>query len=542
MKKRKLSIKAQLGILSISFLIFASIVIFQLQYNQSQQSSEIEDLKESHKIVIHYLTIAENERKILKSLEEFINSPVAAIQDKEIMNIRIQINDWETYLNKWIENIKGLNSKNFLEIKDELFKKRFIEKKQRNARAYKKAIELCKNRDLESAKAVIFVEKIYNPPIAKTIRAIINSIQTKIEKDKNTRNTLYTLSIVILLIALIILIYFSFRTFSNIIISLNKLKAGAERIIDENYTKTVKVSTPLELSELANSFNEMQVTIKERDKKILTDQEHINSLNEELSLQVDDGKQTIAKQNISLTKKNEELEQILYAASHDLRTPLISIQGFSEELKTSCEELKENLAKENIDIETIKEIIDEEINSALKYIVNGSTRMELLLEGLLRLSRMGKNALDIQELDMNELTNNIKDSLTVQLTESKAELTIETLEDCKGDRYMIEQIIQNFINNAIKYRSNERDCKILVYSEKISENIIRYYVEDNGIGLNEEQKEKVFNAFYRVREDKVPGDGVGLSIARRAVDLHSGTIGVESEDGQGSIFYFEIPA
>ncbi len=552
MKIKKLTIKEALIILSASFILFATIVLSHLVYTQHLQNAEVEHLKESHNVVVRYLTIAENERKFLEALNHFANSPASTLQDQELNEIEKQISDWELYFNKWVDSISILNNNSFNKIRNEFFNKRFIEDKKRQGHNYKNSIKLCKKRNLEKAKQSLKeakeivkdsleVEKKYSPSVAKTIKAIINSIQTKLEADKKFNKRIYMIVITCLLISVTLLIYFSFKLFANLIIGLQRLKAGAERIINEDYNKEVKVRSPEELAELAKSFNEMQSTIKERDKKILTDKEKINSLNEELSMQVDDGKQTISKQNLALTTKNEELEQILYAASHDLRTPLISIQGFSEELKTSCNELKESLDSEDCDIAKVKEIIDDEINSALKYIVNGSTRMELLLEGLLRLSRMGKNALDIQDLDMNELANSIKDSVEIQLNDAKAELSIETLENCKGDRYMIEQILLNFVNNAIKYRSSERECKIMIYSEKVNTELIRYYVEDNGIGLTNEQKEKVFNAFYRVSNDKVEGDGVGLSIARRAIDLHSGSIGVESEEGLGSIFYFEIP-
>ncbi len=105
---------------------------------------------------------------------------------------------------------------------------------------------------------------------------------------------------------------------------------------------------------------------------------------------------------------------------------------------------------------------------------------------------------------------------------------------------MIEQVITNFLTNAIKYHDPDRQCEITITSEKTDFGS-RYSVKDNGIGISEENLDKVFHAFYRVDEETVEGDGVGLAIINRAIDLQGGKHSVESTLGEGSTFIFEIP-
>jgi len=285
----------------------------------------------------------------------------------------------------------------------------------------------------------------------------------------------------------------------------------------------------------------MQVAIDTRDKKITEDREEITKLNEILEKKVDDSGKTIVNQNKALKRKNAELEQILHAASHDLRTPLISIQGFSEELRTTCEILDAELSKEGeVNKDKLKQLFEEEVSLALNYIVNGSKRMEILLEGLLRISRMGRDSLQVAPINMTELTKAVTDTLSIQIEESKAKINVGDLLACKGDSSLVEQVITNLLTNAIKYREPSRECVIDIMSEEL-EDRIRYTVKDNGIGIGEDNISKVFNAFYRVDEETIEGDGVGLAIINRAVDLHNGKATVESVLGEGSSFSFEIP-
>jgi signal transduction histidine kinase len=166
--------------------------------------------------------------------------------------------------------------------------------------------------------------------------------------------------------------------------------------------------------------------------------------------------------------------------------------------------------------------------------------MELLLEALLRISRMGRESLQVKQLNMKELLNNVTDNLGFQLNEADVELTIDKLDDCYADAAQMEQVFTNLIANAIKYRAKDRKCKIGIRSEK-DEDCTRYYVSDNGIGIGPEHQDRIFHAFYRVDTEITEGDGVGLAIVNRAIDLHNGRVWVESELTKGSKFAIELP-
>ena len=119
-------------------------------------------------------------------------------------------------------------------------------------------------------------------------------------------------------------------------------------------------------------------------------------------------------------------------------------------------------------------------------------------------------------------------------------LEIEVLDTCNGDRAMLEQVFSNLISNAIKYRHPERPIHIKIWSNKL-ENGVQYFVKDNGIGISDEYKDRVFQAFFRVDENVATGDGVGLAIVHRALDLHGGHIWLEESNENGSIFGIELP-
>jgi signal transduction histidine kinase len=531
------SIKYQLTVIGLLFSIFVAVVLFQFFYTYNMQTEEISKLQESHKIISDYLYLAENERDIIDILRNSMSNKKTI----DLPNTIVKINDLNEKLKTWHQEMEKWRNENKIPIEDSVFNSSFIKEKQRGFNGYEKAVKLCKGGKFQEANAILNIETAFLPSAQKSIISILNGIELQIQNNRELARRFYMGTVIAIVMALIALLFVSMGIFKNMTSSLKLLEEGAQRISNGDFSKRIKITSPVELSSLANSFNEMQAAIKNRDEKIREDADEIQKLNEILEQKVVDRNKTIMQQNVVLKRKNEELEQILYAASHDLRTPLISIQGFSEELKNACNILKEEVEKQEAsDVAKIQEIIQEEIYLALNYIINGSKRMETLLEGLLRISRMGRESLQIVKIDMNELLENVSNGLTYQLNETETELKIEKLNSCKGDTSLLEQVFTNFISNAIKYRSPDRKCKIKVYSKQ-SDGATSYFVEDNGIGIPPESVDRVFHAFFRVDDEICEGDGVGLAIVNRAVDLHSGRAWVESELGKGSIFAIEIP-
>jgi len=243
-----------------------------------------------------------------------------------------------------------------------------------------------------------------------------------------------------------------------------------------------------------------------------------------------------------LRQKNKELEGIVYVASHDLRSPLVNVQGFSRKLAKNCAELAEFVAAAAPDgagRERLAALVQEQIPKSLGFIIGSVEKMDALLTGLLRLSRLGRAAVCFESLDMNLIMAKIADSIAYQAESAGAVIEVAELAPCAGDSVQVTQVFSNLVDNALKYRS-ERTPHIRIFSEPASGSV-RYCVEDNGIGIAPEQQERIWEIFQRLNQNDVPGEGLGLTLARRIVDRLEGRIWVESSPGAGSRFWVELP-
>lgn len=245
---------------------------------------------------------------------------------------------------------------------------------------------------------------------------------------------------------------------------------------------------------------------------------------------------------VELQQKNKELEGIVYVASHDLRSPLVNIQGFSRKLVKSCGEL-ESLMTGELDEEQrlrLERILGENIPKSLGFVIGSVEKMDVILKGLLRLSRLGRAALCFDTLDMQSIMEKIAASMAFQIDTAGARVDIEQLGPCVADAGQISQVFSNLLDNAIKYRSPDRPLHVRITSQEFDEGI-RYCVEDNGIGIPRDQQEAIWEIFHRLDPDHGQGEGLGLTLARRIVARLGGSIWVESTEGEGSCFYVVLP-
>jgi light-regulated signal transduction histidine kinase (bacteriophytochrome) len=245
-----------------------------------------------------------------------------------------------------------------------------------------------------------------------------------------------------------------------------------------------------------------------------------------------------------LEEKNRELQNVVYVASHDLRSPLVTINGFSEELGILCGEIEKILESENIDEEVKNKIfplIKEGIPEDLRFITAGANKMQMLIGGLLQISRAGTAVIEMVPLDMNALLNSIGEAMQYEFTNNDISMTIRDLPTCFGDANMVNQVFSNLFDNAVKYRHNNGEDKITVSGWVENGNSV-YCVEDNGIGISAANQSKIFEVFHRLDpHDSVGGEGLGLTIISRILDRHHGKIWVESEPDMGSKFYVSLP-
>ncbi len=246
-----------------------------------------------------------------------------------------------------------------------------------------------------------------------------------------------------------------------------------------------------------------------------------------------------------LSAKNQELESLLYAASHDLRSPLVNIQGFTRELQDAAARLADLLKSggEAADLRAqAGPLIDEVMSQAVSYITASGQKMSALLDGLLKVCRLGRTPLNLRVLDMNALLAGVTAALEYQVRESGGRIDVEPLPPCLGDAGQINQVFTNLLDNALKYRDPGRPPSVRV-SGRLDGREAVYCVQDNGVGIGPAHQEKIWELFHRLDpRGGVPGEGVGLPIVRRIVQRHNGRVWVESEPGRGSGFFVALAA
>ena len=244
-----------------------------------------------------------------------------------------------------------------------------------------------------------------------------------------------------------------------------------------------------------------------------------------------------------IASKNKELEQLVYVASHDLRSPLVNVDGYGRELEYALGEVSQALeCKEGspAKLESLLRAQLPDMNLALQHIRGGTKQMDSLLKGLLKLSRMGRAALTLGSLSMNELVGQVVSSLEFQIRKSNASVSVGDLPPCRGDEMQVGQVFANLVGNALKYLDPSRPGVIAIRGVEEPGRCV-YCVEDNGVGIPLEQRDKVFELFYRLDPSKTEGEGLGLTIVRQILGRLDGEIWLDSTPGEGSRFYVALP-
>jgi PAS domain S-box-containing protein len=277
----------------------------------------------------------------------------------------------------------------------------------------------------------------------------------------------------------------------------------------------------------------------------------IQRLNDELEARVQERTAELAEANRDLKEKNQENEMFVYSVSHDLRSPLVSLQGFSKELGLVGTDLRSLLSAEEVPAAVRNKahtLIDGDMQESLRFIQTGVLRLSNIIDALLRLSRVGRVEYEYREVNAAVTVRRVVDSMSVELFERGVEVRVHDLPSCYGDATAIEQLFANLIGNALKYLDSARPGEIEVGALPPSTDAPEdgrtqtYYVKDNGLGVPAACQQKIFQAFQRVHPRHAPGEGMGLAIVRRIVERHRGRVWVESSEGQGSTFFVTLPA
>jgi len=251
----------------------------------------------------------------------------------------------------------------------------------------------------------------------------------------------------------------------------------------------------------------------------------------------------LAQYAAEVAEKNKELETVVYIASHDLRSPLVNVQGFSTELAQACQRLTSRVTEAPgnvVEKNQLTELLLGDIPEALSFIQGGVAKMDRLLAGFLRFSRLGRAALNIERLDINEMLRDIVRTMDFQIKQNRTTVEIEPLPPCLGDATQINQVFSNLLENALKYRELTRPGRIRV-TGRVEDGRSIYAVEDNGIGIAPEHQSRIFEIFHRLNPSVSGGEGLGLTIAQKILARQDGTIRVNSIAGKGATFLVSLP-
>jgi signal transduction histidine kinase len=244
----------------------------------------------------------------------------------------------------------------------------------------------------------------------------------------------------------------------------------------------------------------------------------------------------LEEQTKRLELVNQEMEDLLYVASHDLRAPLINVQGFTRELQLALEELRREPPTSP---ETRAVVRD--IDESLGFILSAVSRMDSLIGLLLNLSRIATRTNPTETVPLAQMVDSIIDSFRYQLDQKQVTVVIGNLPEVMGDPVRLSQAISNLVDNAIKYMGDRPMRRIEIGANSVN-GTCACYVRDSGSGIPPEKQESIFRLFHRLHNGSVPGEGIGLTMVRKIIEKHGGHVWVEAAPGEGSIFWFTLRA
>jgi PAS domain S-box-containing protein len=243
----------------------------------------------------------------------------------------------------------------------------------------------------------------------------------------------------------------------------------------------------------------------------------IRKLNQELE-------QRVAKRTAELEVINKELEAFAYSVSHDLRTPLRSIDGFSQILLDEYQD----------------KIIDEQGKIYLHRVRIASQHMAQLIDDMLNLSRVSRTEMNVRLVNLSEMAKEIVDDLYNTQPDRQAEFIIQEGIGAQGDERLLRIVLENLLGNAWKFTSKHPTARI-EFGMQLQKNLLVYFIRDDGAGFDMTYAQNIFGAFQRLHTTtEFPGTGIGLATVQRVIHRHGGKIWVESEVEKGATFYFTI--
>jgi signal transduction histidine kinase len=261
----------------------------------------------------------------------------------------------------------------------------------------------------------------------------------------------------------------------------------------------------------------------------------------------------VAHRTADLTEANEEIQRFAYIVSHDLRSPLVNIMGFTTELEALRNDIFEEIAKlrEQAGVAAAHadpregsgapaDPLGADFDEAIAFIKTSITKMDRLINAVLKLSREGRRDFKPDDIDMNALLASIGQTVAHRASEQGATITVADLPPIMSDALALEQVFSNLVDNALKYGRQGEPGRIEI-TGRATPTQVTYEVRDNGRGIDPHDHQRVFELFRRSGPQDRPGEGIGLAHVRALVRRLGGTMSLTSELGKGSVFTVTLP-
>lgn len=231
----------------------------------------------------------------------------------------------------------------------------------------------------------------------------------------------------------------------------------------------------------------------------------------------------VAQRTANLEETIESLEGVCYTIAHDLRAPLRAIQSFTEVL-----------------LEDYGSKFDSQGKEFAERIVAAATRMDLLINDLLAYAKLSHSQLPLTPIDLNDEMKRVRDQLIPEISTQNGELIVGALPTVLANQVVLDQVLANLISNSLKFVAPGTKPKIEVGAEQSNNSTARIFIQDNGIGIPEEHKERVFGLFQRLHHEEYPGTGVGLAIVKKGIERMRGHVTI-GESPRGTRFIIDLP-